>query len=330
MERPDLVPLSRMGNAPIATLSPASRSLNFGGQGGGVEALPKVGMEVPISGWHEEIFHARNTPECHRIFDQFPQSFKDLVERDFFLSEGARIKWRLTAESCAAGFPKLERLLPDPADATKTEDHWVKLLVVDVGAGSTDVGYLVSSRNRAGQLFFNYLRPAPTLEWAGEKLTEMVRDYYRNKGRPMVPEEAEFRKLYAPDEWKNEEFVKEWTRRIANHAAEYIVSVPDTARLPEPAIPGLRIVLTGGSGVIRDLDLDVQVENAVKEALLKRRSDVPSNVVARTKTVNLNLDWPKDPVDQGRRAVSIGAGKKTFGDMRYRERLDKAEKPPLM
>lgn len=240
------------------------------------------------------------------------------------------MKWRLAAESCAAGFPKLERLLVDPEEAKKTEDHWVKLLVVDVGAGSTDVGYLVSSRNRDGQLYFNYLTPAPTLNWAGEKLTEMVRDYYRNRGRAIGPEEAEILKVNAPDEWKNEEFVKQWSKRIACHAADYIVSVPDTARLPEPSIPGLRIVLTGGSGVIRDLGLDAEVERAVKQALLNRRSDVPTSVVGRTKSVDLNLDWPSDPIDQGRRAVSIGAGKKTFGDMRYREKWEKAEKPMLI
>lgn len=240
------------------------------------------------------------------------------------------MKWRLAAESCAAGFPKLERLLVDPEEAKKTEDHWVKLLVVDVGAGSTDVGYLVSSRNRDGQLYFNYLTPAPTLNWAGEKLTEMVRDYYRNRGRAIGPEEAEILKVNAPDEWKNEEFVKQWSKRIACHAADYIVSVPDTARLPEPSIPGLRIVLTGGSGVIRDLGLDAEVERAVKQALLNRRSDVPTSVVGRTKSVDLNLDWPSDPIDQGRRAVSIGAGKKTFGGMRYREKWEKAEKPMLI
>lgn len=46
-------------------------------QDGGLETLPKVGMEVPIKGWHEGICRARKTPECQRVFGQFPPSFKD-------------------------------------------------------------------------------------------------------------------------------------------------------------------------------------------------------------------------------------------------------------
>ncbi len=296
----------------------------------GLYALPKVGMEVPKEEWHQKILNIRQTSECRLVIEEFPTGFKDLVERHFSLPGARGLQWRLAAESCAAGFPKLERLLVDPAEAIKTEDHWVKLLVVDVGAGSTDIGYLVSSRNRQGQLFFNYLRPAPTLEWAGEKLSEMVRDFYRSKGREITPEEAEILKLNAPDEWKNEEFVKDWIKRIANRVGDYIVSVPDTARLPEPSIPGLKILLTGGSGVVPGLGLDVEVENAVKQALMKRRSDVPTNVVSKTERVEAKLDWPQDPIDQARRAVSIGAGKKTFGELRYREKLEKAVKTPLI
>ena len=295
----------------------------------GLDALPKVGMEVPIEEWHQRTLRIRQIAECQHVLEGFPTSFKDLVERHFCLGVDGRVVWRLAAESSAAGFPQLERLLVDPDDASKTEDHWVKLLVVDVGAGSTDVGYMVSSRNRQNQLFFNYLRPAPTLEWAGGKLTEMVSDYYRSKGREMTLEEAEILKLNAPDEWKNEEFVKDWIKRIANRVADYIVSVPDTARLPEPSIPGLKIVLTGGSGAVPGLGLDVEVENAVRHALMSRRTDVPTNVVEKTRRVEGKLDWPPDPMDQARRAVSIGAGKKTFGELRYRDKLERTVKTPL-
>lgn len=297
---------------------------------GGLGSLPRVGIEVPIEAWHERTSRLRRTPECQSLFEQFPTTFRDLVERNFSLTNRGSVVWRLAAESCGAGFPQLERLLIDPLEARKTEDHWVKLLVVDVGAGSTDIGYMISSRNRQSQLFFNYLKPAPTLEWAGEKLTEMVRDYYRSKkGREVPLDEAEILKLNAPDEWKNEEFVRDWIKRIANRVADYISSVRDTARLPEPAIPGLKIVLTGGSGAVPGLGLGAEVLNGAKEGL-SRRGGVPTNVIGRTQTVEGKLDWPQDPIDQARRAVSIGAGKKTFGELRYREKFEKEEKTRML
>jgi hypothetical protein len=287
-------------------------------------------MEIPKKEWHQEIQKIRHTAECQVVFESFPTSFKALVERHFSFPGNTALDWRLAAESCAAGFPALWRLLVDPTEAKKTEDHWVKLLVVDVGAGSTDIGYLVSSRNRQDQLFFNYLKPAPTLEWAGEKLTEMVRDYYRSRGRDITTEEAEIRKVSAPEEWRDEEFVKDWTKRIANRVADYIVLVPDASRLLEPSIPGLKIVLTGGSGVIPGLGLDVAVQTAVTTALMNRRTDVPTSVVGRTAIARTNLDWPEDPIDQARRAVSMGVGNKAFGELRYRERLEKAIRTPLI
>jgi len=285
----------------------------------GFESLPRVGQGIPADEWRARTHKTRETSEVRNLLEQAPTEFGNIVETEFRIQSRADIGWRLAAESCAAGFPQLERLLIDPAEARKTEDHWVKLLVVDVGAGSTDAAYFVSSRSVTGQLFLNYLRPAATLEYAGEHLTEMLRSHYRNKGREITVEEAETIKLNAPDEWKDEPFVGDWRSRIAKHVEQYVRGLPDRLRLGLTTIPGLKIVLTGGSGLVEGLDR--AVEKAVI-AGLQSRSDVPTNVARRTEVVQLSVEWPPDPLDRARRAVSIGAGKHTFGQLRYRERFE--------
>ena len=57
-------------------------------------------------------------------------------------------KWRFIVESCAAGLPYLR---------TRGKDsRFRKILVVDVGAGSTDVGYLLKTETREGDEKLNY------------------------------------------------------------------------------------------------------------------------------------------------------------------------------
>src|SRR5260370_14643603 len=127
-----------------------------------------------------------------------------LVEREFVSPANGGISWRLAPESSAAGFPQLLRLLMPVEEAKKTQDHWVKLLVIDIGAGSTDAGYFISSRTFSGDLLLQYLRPAVTLDYAGERLTEMLKEHYlRYKNREITIQEAETIKLIAPDEWKD-------------------------------------------------------------------------------------------------------------------------------
>jgi len=208
-----------------------------------------------------------------------------------------------------------------PEDARKTEDHWVKLLVVDVGAGSTDAGYFISSRKADGKLLLNYLKPASALDYAGEQLTEMLKRFYlRKKNREMTIQEAETIKLNAPDEWKDEQFVVDWREQIAEHVGEYMRHVPDELRLGEPLIPGLKIVMTGGSGLVEGLDRAVW--NAVAAALARR--EIPHNVANRTEITELTLDWPEDRFDRARRAVSIGAANSSFAQLGYVEGFGKA------
>ena len=287
----------------------------------GVEVLPSVGKEIGIEEWRTLIRETRQSSGCLQIFEKAPQDFASMIGASFFIPDRPSVSWRMVVESTAAGFPQLQHFLIPPEDARKTEDHWVKLLVVDVGAGSTDAGYFISSRRSNGNLLLNYLKPAATLDYAGEQLTEMLKKFYlRKKNRELTIQEAETIKLNAPDEWKDEQFVASWREQIADHVGEYMRHVPDELRLGEPRIPGLKIVITGGSGLVEGLDRAVW--NSVVEALARR--DIPHNVANRSEITELSLDWPEDRFDRARRAVSIGAANGNLAQLGYVEGFAKA------
>jgi hypothetical protein len=140
------------------------------------------------------------------------------------------------------------------------------------------------------------------------------------QGRELSIEEAEIMKINAPARWGGQEFVRDWRQKIAKSVAEYIFRVPDDARLAEPAIPGLKIVLTGGSGAV--LGLDNAVKEAVVDALARR--GVPNNVAERTELVPFRTRLVPDRTDSLRRAVSIGEGQPDFVMLAYREAFTKS------
>ena len=291
----------------------------------GFDRLPGVNEKVNLQEWANSLREIRAAEHSRQQFQRAPQDFATLVEHEFVSPTSEGLSWRLAPESSAAGFPQLLRLLMPVEEAKKTQDHWVKLLVVDVGAGSTDAGYFISSRRATGTLLLNYLKPAPTQDYAGEQLTEMLKSFYfHKKHREITTQEAETIKLSAPGEWVNEKFAKTWRTEIAEHVGDYMLHVPDELRLGQPVIPGLKIVMTGGSGLVDGLAKAIR--DAVIEALLNR--GIAGNVANRTEVSELLLDWPEDRVDRARRAVSVGAGDSTFGQLRYREGLEAAAPGP--
>jgi len=285
----------------------------------GWEHLPAIGTKVNLSEWRDVVGRVRSMPDVQQILGRSPNDFAEMVEGTNSIGG---ISWRLVAESSAAGYVPLCQLLRDVPRSSKTQKHWVKLLVVDVGAGYTDTGYLVSSRKVGdSELLMNYLPPARTLDYAGEQLTEMLRDFYlREHNRDLSVEEAETMKLTAPDKWNGQQFVRDWRERIAKSVADYIFHVPDEARLGEPAIDGLKIVLTGGSGLVPALD------DAVKAAVIDSlgRRGVPGNVASRTEIVKIRPRIASDPIDAARRAVSTGSAQSDFAALAYRESFVKA------
>ena len=285
----------------------------------GWERLPMIGAKVNSSEWRNIVTRVRSMPDVQQVLGRCPNNFAEMVEGNHSIGG---ISWRLVAESSAAGYIPLCQLLREVPRGSKTQKHWVKLLVVDVGAGSTDAGYLVSSRRvDDSELLMNYLPPARTLDYAGEQLTEMLRDYYlREHNRDLSVEEAETMKLTASDKWNSQQFVTDWRERIAKSVADYIFHVPDEARLGEPAIGGLKIVLTGGSGLVPALD------DAVRAAVIDSlgRRGVPGNVASRTEVVKLRPRIASDPIDAARRAVSTGSAQSDFAELAYRESFVKA------
>lgn len=292
-----------------------------------LSGMPSPGDGTEISAWAADIERLRNSVPCRAAVAQYVPTFEGLVRGEFAFERMTPLSWRLAAESCAAGFPELKPLLLQPSESRRMRDHQIKLLVVDVGAGSTDVGYFVSTRNLArGECFLQYLPPAPTLEYAGERLTELLRSNYASLGRRMTTEEAELHKLSAPEQWRDAPFAREWRGRIAEYVAGYVSHIPDERFLRDPYIPGLRIVMTGGSGLVDGLGEAVR-ERTV-EALQRR---FPLNAVAEmTRVSDSERDAPiQDPIDRARRAVSLGAGDPELADLSYREAFQAPGAAPL-
>lgn len=283
----------------------------------GWDALPRIGEACDIEKWRDVIREIRESEEIKPLKRSSPKTFAELVGREYVLGH---LKWRLAAESSAAGFTSLSHMLKDIPSNSDAQKHWVKLLVVDVGAGSTDSGYFISSRERLTErIVFNYLPPAITLNYAGESLTEMIRDHFQRQRRVITQAEAEIMKLNAPEEWIREAFVEEWIRKIAANVAQYIRLVPDELRLMDELLPPLKILLTGGSGLVQGLDS--AIKKHVIEALMQRGM---SHVAAgRIDIASLNSEIP-DKVDAARRAVSTGAAQSKFARLVYIPVFEKA------
>ena len=169
------------------------------------------------------------------------------------------IKWEFVFESCAAGFPYLVQAEPETFESD-TGAHpgqlWIrKILVVDIGAGSTDSGYLLRTIRRdprtgrpAGPMMI-WLPAAPALERAGNWLTDRLREDRIREGKPATTrDEAEDYKTSGVTDWYRKPYVDEWCQAIAGHVASYVSGIPDSTRLPRP--PPLEVVITGGSSAV--------------------------------------------------------------------------------
>ncbi len=268
--------------------------------------LPGPGHSAYIPEWNDRVLTAKASLASAPDFSQV-SSFNplQLLQTRHCLGN---VGWRYIGESSAAGLPYLR------STQVKEEPGLPglrKLLVIDVGAGSTDVGYLIKTRDRQDNDLLHYLPPAGTLPTAGDNLTSRLREHYRQQGRRITFDEAETEKITTSD-WQGFPSVQSWIHDIAFHAQEYIQNVPDEQRLPTP--PGLQIILTGGSGLVRGLGDKVLA--AVNEVL-------PASVNAATSlTSAAHLDVSfSDEAETARRAVSIGAADSEMPSLKYRANL---------
>src|SRR5579872_6907352 len=183
-------------------------------------------------------------------------------------------KWELVFESCAAGFPYLlqgDRQTFD-GDLRKfpANKRIRKILVVDVGAGSTDAGYMVRTvrpRDARGLMkpLLIWVPAADALEIAGRWLTDKILNDFKQQGRRETAVEAEDYKINNRN-WYAKPYVHEWTTLIGDHIQEYARGVRDDICLPNK--PELEVILTGGSSLVVPLK-DAVLQNV--RAALKHR-----------------------------------------------------------
>ncbi len=154
-----------------------------------LEALPAPGKPFSIAILKAMVDKAR---AATKNISLQALTIQDMNTTSFRSSEGAP-EWKFIVESGAAGLPYLRGmgLQNDPGIS-----GLAKLLVIDVGAGSTDVGYMLKTSNvQTAAPAFYYFRPASTFAEAGNALTEELMKHHRAKNNPITRAEAEAQKV---------------------------------------------------------------------------------------------------------------------------------------
>jgi len=220
-----------------------------------------------------------------------------------------KTKWELVFESCAAGFPYLLESEPGTYVEDLTTFPALKrirtVLVIDVGAGSTDAGYMVRTvrpRNAQGIMkpLLHWLPAADALEIAGRWLTDRILADFRQQGRPGTSVEAEEYKI-TNQTWYTKPYVGQWTTLIGDHVAEYVRGIRDDLCLARS--PALEVVLTGGSSVVSPLREETirQVRTALEQRGLRQAAQLLD--VARPDALGRRYR----AVEVAQLAVSLGA-----------------------
>src|SRR5207245_1110851 len=117
-----------------------------------------------IAEWNKTVTKVKSRMEKHELF-----SLESGVVPSQLLRKSYRlrnVRWRYIGESCAAGLPYLRstRVKEEPGLPGLR-----KLLVVDVGAGSTDIGYMIKTvEKETGRELVHYLPPAGVCTVAGD------------------------------------------------------------------------------------------------------------------------------------------------------------------
>lgn len=239
--------------------------------------------------------------------------FAALLQHTFRVRED--ISFRFVAESSAAGLMGLREV------ELEEQKYLRKILVVDVGAGSTDIGYVLRTipPTRDANEALIQLPPANTCRFAGEELTRSIVEIHRNAGKHLTFEEAEQIKLVEQEgEWINHPAAKQWRDNIGKHVESYVADIPDGHWLPDN--PPLQVLVTGGSGLVAGLA--ETIVNAAKAGLA--RKGVRQSIVDVTSLMDLNLQGPA-AVDANRLAVSLGAASNDLPRLNYYPQLD----PPM-
>lgn len=141
-----------------------------------------------------EVLDISDESEINRDAD----GFRAVLKRTFNVGEG--VGFRFVAESSAAGLTGLRDAEIEMGDSKFLR----KILVVDVGAGSTDIGYVLRTIPRTvsdAKELLCQLPPANTRELAGADLSRRIVAICRSRGEHITFNEAEKRKMVGEDKF---------------------------------------------------------------------------------------------------------------------------------
>lgn len=267
----------------------------------------------------------RNAVARHRhVIEELPAFPSQYDHHEYVKCSRGTIKkanWELVFESCAAGFPYLlegeRETFEDVLTKFPAAKRIRKILVVDVGAGSTDAGYLVRTvrprdSKRVMKPLLIWLPAADALEVAGRWLTDKILADFKQQGRRVTSMEAEEHKI-SNESWFQKPYVREWTTHIGDHIAEYVREIRDDICLPKD--PMLEVVLTGGSSVVKPL----REATLDKIILALRDRHIGEGLCRGTKLIELlrsnSLGKSYRTVEVAQLAVALGASDPLLAEM---------------
>jgi hypothetical protein len=270
-------------------------------------------VRITIDQWRKLVTDARRELNVHDqtvVLDD-PDGFRKLIESAHM--SPMHSGFRFVVESSAAGLLGLRRGL----DLWDSKSQVLNLLVVDVGAGSTDIGYVLRTFPKVGtaKVVLCQLPPASTCSVAGEDLTLRIQEIQRAKGHSISRDEAELMKISERNStWTANPTVKEWVEKIASHVCSYVQSLPDKRWLPFP--PGARVLVTGGSAVVPGLK--AAVVDAVKNGM--KANGIDFRVIEGVDAMDLALKGPV-ALEANRLAVCLGSSDADLPRLAYHSRL---------
>ena len=219
----------------------------------------------------------RSVAEARRLLTDlrdFPEMYIHSQFQKCIHGDVGAVQWSLVFESCAAGFPYLidgeQDIFEEDLRKLSVNRRIRKILVVDVGAGSTDSGYLIRTvRPRDSQKIMRplllWLPAANALEVAGRWLTDKILFDMKQQGRRVTPVEAEQFKITQAHSWIKKPYLREWCGLISDSVGEYVSGIRDDVCLPKE--PNLEVVVTGGSSAVEPMRTAVldKVRGALKD-----------------------------------------------------------------